>query len=239
MSKYAAATPEEKERYRRLRSEGYSQEAAANKLGRTGAWGYKVERQDRDRAALQEQELGPPPKTLKQLDGGVKDTLSDFNLFAEVFLARRPIPWRLDAANRVVEWLIDRSKDTYAVLNMPPRAGKTTLFTLDIPLWLVCGGGVVDPEVGRAVRILLGHRVEKISKQYVTLLRNILEFRRPFYCKDQKRDAELVLTEAFGRFRPRRVLGEYDLWRDNQFVVAQIGDRQIYNKEPTDRKSVV
>lgn len=227
------ATPQQIAKYRRLRGQGFSQEQAAKKVGLSGAWGYKHERLEKKQIEIARENEPPPPKALHQLDGGVKDTLHDFNLFAETFLARRPVPWRLDAANRVVGWIMDRSKDTYAVLNMPPRAGKTTLFTLDIPLWLLCGGGIGDPEIGRAIRILLGHRVEKISKQYVVLMRNILDMERPFYDKEQRRDAELSFVEAFGRFRPRRTLGEYDLWRDNQFVVAQIGERAVYNKEPS------
>lgn len=227
------ASEKQIEQYRRNRANGMSQERAAGMVGLSAAWGYLLERKDRDAVKKREATEGGMPKNWLELDGGVKDCLKDFNLFAETFLARRPVPWRLDAANRVVEWLTDKSEDTYAVLNMPPRAGKTTLFTLDIPLWLICGGGVCDPEVGRAIRILLGHRIEKESKKYVTLIRNILEFTRPFYCAEQKREAELVLAQAFGRFRPQKTLGEFDLWRDNEFVVAQIGSRSIYQKDRT------
>lgn len=227
------ATDEQVARYRAKRASGWSQEKAARYVGRSAAWGYKIERKDKETQLRREQTEGGEPLALHELDGGVKDCLNDFNLFAEVFLARRPVPWRLDAANRVVEWLTDKSKDTYAVVNCPPRAGKTTLFTMDIPLWLMAGGGVCDPEIGRAIRILLGHRTEKISKQYVTVLRNTLDLTTPFYCKETKRDAELVLAHAFGRFHPKKSFGEWDLWRDDRFAIAQIGDRRIYQKEPT------
>lgn len=228
-----AATLDEIAKFRNLRARRWSVPKAAKEIGRSEQWGYQQEAKERNAAEKREITEGGNPKTYAELDGGVKDCLKDFNLFAETFLARRPVPWRLDAANRVVGWLNDKSQDTYAVLNMPPRAGKTTLFTLDIPLWLICGGGIEDPEVGRAVRIMLGHRIEKESKKYVSLLRNIMEFATPFYCKEQKREAELVLAQAFGRFRPKKTLGEFDLWRDNEFVVAQIGDRSIYQKDRT------
>lgn len=229
----AAVSDKEIAEYRKRRTNGMSIERSAKAIGRSARWGYDQERKDRVAAAQREAHEGGEPKTWDDLDGGVRDCLKDFNLFAETFLARRPVPWRLDAANRVVEWLNDKSEDTYAVLNMPPRAGKTTLFTLDIPLWLICGGGVEDPAVGRAIRIMLGHRIEKESKKYVTFIRNVLDFTAPFYCSETKREAELVLAQAFGRFRPKKTLGEFDLWRDNEFVVAQIGGKSIFQKDRT------
>src|SRR5437899_1702613 len=48
----------------------------------------------------------PDPKALSDLDGGVRDTLKfdgGFSLFSETFLLRKPVPWREDAARRVVE----------------------------------------------------------------------------------------------------------------------------------------
>lgn len=194
---------------------------------------YNIKRRDREGRKRQEQLEGGEPKSLQQLDGGVKDCLTDFLLFRETFLARRPVAWAKDAAMRTVEWLTDYDEESYAVMNMPPGAGKTTLFTLDIPLWLLCGGGHGDPAVGRAIRIMLGSETKHVSIHYVTALRNMLERINPFWDKKQKRRAEMTLPEAFGRFRPKRSLGEYDLWKNDQFVVAQIGELEMYEKEPT------
>jgi hypothetical protein len=219
--------------FRKLRSHGWSIAAASVKLGYSEAWGYKIEREEREQQKRQAEVEGGMPKSLAELEGGVKDTLHDFLLFREVFLARRPVAWAHDAAMRTVEWLTDYDEETYAVMNMPPGAGKTTLFTLDIPLWLICGGGQGDPAVGRAIRIMLGSETKHVSKHYVTALRNMLERQRPFWDKRQKRSAELTLIHAFGRFKPKKTLGEYELWRDDQFTVAQVGELEMYEKEPT------
>lgn len=226
-------TDDARDKYRRLRAQGYSQGKAAKAVGYSEAWGYKLEREERDLQNRQAEAEGGMPKPLGELDGGVKDCLTDFLLFRETFLARRPVAWAADAAMRTVEWLTDRDEETFAVMNMPPGAGKTTLFTLDIPLWLMCGGGHGDPAIGRAIRIMLGSETKHVSKHYVTALRNMLERQRPFWDKVQKRGAEMTLIEAFGRFKPKKTLGEYELWRDDQFVVAQIGELEMYEKEPT------
>lgn len=204
---------------------------------RSERWGHTQERiwrnEQKQQENYQEEIKAPPAKSLDQLDGGIKDTLTDFLLFREVFLARRPLAWAQDAAMRTVEWLTDYDSKTFAVMNMPPGAGKTTLFTLDIPLWLICGGGHGDPAVGRAIRIMLGSETKHVSKHYVTALRNMLERQRPFWDKKRKVRAEMTLPDAFGRFRPLKSLGEFSLWRDDQFTVAQVGELEMYEKEPT------
>lgn len=230
------ATLEEKRRFWQRRGEGYSVENAAKFVKRSASWGWNLEAERKKQIEARtsyEAEHEPNPKSLEQLDGGVRDTLTDFLLFREVFLARRPVAWAKDAAMRTVEWLTDRDEETFAVMNMPPGAGKTTLFTLDIPLWLMCGGGVGDPAVGRAIRIMLGSETKHVSKHYVVALRNMLERLNPFWDKRQQRRAEMTLIQAFGRFKPKKVLGEYSLWRDDQFTVAQIGELEMYEKEPT------
>lgn len=218
--------------YWKLRDDGYSTGEAATMIGKTRQTGYNIEKRGRPVSMLNRKGSFPSPKTLDQLDGGVKDTLTDFSLFREVFLARRKVPWAQDAAERTVEWLTDRSEETYAVMNMPPGAGKTTLFTFDIPLWLICGGGVADPEWGRAIRIMLGSATKNVSQDYVTFMRNTLDRSRPFYDKKAKREAEMVLAAEFGRFRPKASQGEDSLWTKDAFFVAQIGDLDIYDKEP-------
>lgn len=174
------------------------------------------------------------PKSWDQLDGGVRDLLKPdgFNLFCETLLCRRPAAWRQDAALRVVEWLLDKSEKTFVDVNVFPGSGKSTLFTHDIPLWLICGGGAADPEWGRALRILLGHETKTVSVHYVLELRRLLVDEKPYYDKEQKRESELVLLDAFGRFKPNPNQGEPMMWAEDQFIVAQI-KRGLYNKEPT------
>lgn len=233
----APATADQVASYRRLRGKRWSIKKASEHVGLTPMWGHRQERKWREEEAAAEKykqdHEPPPPKALEELDGGVRDCLTDFLQFREVFLARRPVAWAKDAAMRTVEWLTNRDSETYSVLNMPPGVGKTTLFTLDIPLWLICGGGTGDPAEGRAIRIMLGSETKHVSKHYVTALRNMLERQNPYWDKRQKRKADMTLVDGFGRFRPSKQLGEYALWRDDQFTVAQIGDLEMYEKEPT------
>ena len=52
-------------------------------------------------------------------------------------------------------------------VNMFPGIGKTTLWAHDIPAWLITRGFVGDPAVGRALRMMWGSRVMKVSKHLV------------------------------------------------------------------------
>lgn len=226
------ATSDEIRKFRNfVDKQGLGIKEAARRVNKSESWGRKVNAASKQ-APKAESGL-PEPKTFAELDGGVKDTLKDFNLFREVFLCRRPVPWGKDAANRTVEMLLEKSETTYAVINVAPGSGKTTLFTHDIPAWLICGGGSEDPEVGRSLRLLLGHRQEEKAKEYVTALRRFFELRNPYWDRFQKRQAELVPALAFGRFKPLPVMGEDYPWRGSAITVAQIGQRELHAKEPT------
>ena len=225
------ATPEDKRKFHELVDAGWAVSRAAEKLGFSDKWGYEERKKLKKVRGFANEP--PEPKSYADLDGGVKDTLKDFNLFREVFLCRRKVPWAKDAAMRTADWLLDKTDDTFTVANCPPGSGKTTLFTKDLVAWLICGGGAEDPAYGRALRIMLGSNVNKVAIHYVTSIKLLLESPRPFYDKEQKLKAELSLVEAFGRFKPKATLGEYALWQQSQFIVAQIGDLDVYEKEPT------
>lgn len=231
-------TATELRRYRHYREvKKYSVGRAAKAIGRSEGWGYRQEQKERDYKAAQEERL-PAPKRFDELDGGVKDCLSDFSLFEESFFAYRPVPWRRDAAMRVAEMLLDPTPDKhYVVINTPPGAGKTSLFTFIIPVWLIVGGGSQNPELGRAIRILLGHAAKTTAEHYVQRIKRVLESPRSFsyFDKfDQKRHkADLGLIKEFGRFKPERALGEPSLWKGNEFTVVQLADIDLAEKEPT------
>lgn len=176
---------------------------------------------------------GKPPKTYDQLDSVAQHCLEDFAYFSEVVLARTVAPWRVHAAKRSIEFLLNRADRDYVVANMPPGVGKTTLWTLDIPLWLVAGGGSLDPGWGRALRFLLGHFSKAKASSYVDRMRRILTLRTPYYDKDSRRQAQHSMVDLFGRFMPDLMEGEEKIWRHDQFVVAQLADVDLYEKEPT------
>ena len=235
-----SATPAQIEKFRRLRAEGWSVKRAAThrSVGMSEAWGYKQAQKDKEIRAELKRNEPPEPKSLEQLDGGVKDLLHDFAAFDRAFFAMRPMGWATDAANQVVEMLTSGVPDYYYVdLNVPPGSGKTTLFTFRIPIWLLCGGGSGNPEFGRALRILLGSETAKVSVHYVMRVRRVFESMRAFsyYDKiDQSRHtAELSILKEFGRFKPKQALGEPTLWTKDQFTVAQLVDIDLSEKEPS------
>lgn len=110
---------------------------------------------------------------------------------------------------------------------------NTTAWTHDLIVWLIAGGGFLSPASGRALRIMIGSESKKVSVNCVRRIRNTLDLRRPFFDKENQRHAELVLSEAFGRFRPQASRGDDSLWRADQFLVAQMMDLDLYEKEPT------
>lgn len=126
--------------------------------------------------------------------------------------------------------LQDRTSRSYMVLNMPPGSGKSTLFTHDIPAWLIAGGGLCDPLRGRAVRIMLGSFGYRSATHYVERIRRLLEPPRPFYDKATQRRAELSLVQAFGRFKPRQ---QGIAWKADEFIVEQLEAIDLSEKEPT------
>lgn len=219
-------------KYRLRRAEGWSQEKAAKSVGRSAAWGYKLERADREREKRREQTEGGRPKTYESLSAKARRSLGDFNYFRKAFFARDDTPWANVAAEAAVGWLMDEDQRDLAVFSMPPGAGKTTIIH-DLCCWLIAGGGFKDPAKGRAIRIMLGSETKHVAKHLVVRLRQTLERPGFFYDKTKKTYAELSLLEEFGRFMPQKTLGEYSLWRDDQFVVAQVGDLGVYEKEPT------
>jgi hypothetical protein len=231
------ASDAQKREFWSLISNGIPPTRASQQVGMSPNWGWRQVKGVAPSKSLAErerlEEAQPEPKSWADLDGGVRDCLlfdGGFSLFSETFLLRRPTPWREDAARRVVEALEDRSRRTYIVANEPPGSGKSTLFTADIPCWLLVGGGFADPARGRALRAMLGSFGMTTATHYVRRLRQLLESPRPFYDKETQRKAELSLTQAFGRFKPRQAGIP---WRETEFIVEQFGDIDLTEKEPT------
>jgi hypothetical protein len=180
-------SPAQRRQFYALLASGLNPAEAARQCGLSRQTGWRLSRGVEGSRSMVEmdrrEEAMPDPKSWDALDGGVRDTLLDFNLFAEVFLLRRPLAWRRDAANRVVEALQDRTSRSYMVLSQPPGSGKSTLYTHDIPVWLLCGGGLRDPLRGRAKRIMLGSFGYRSATHYVQRIQRLLESPRPFYDK--------------------------------------------------------
>lgn len=151
---------------------------------------------------------------------------NDFPYFQRRYFGRVPLPWQEEAALKVVEWLLS-DEEEYAVINAPPGVGKTLLFTHDIPAWLIVRN--------RGIRILLGAVTGNLAGNYVARLRTTMELTKPMQAKPQELatgaafDAESTLASDFGRFKPL----ERDLWTRDAFVVAQMDNSRVTEKEPT------
>jgi hypothetical protein len=152
--------------------------------------------------------------------------LEDFGLFQRRYFGRIATPWQEEAAHRIVE-LIDTPDKEFAVVNAPPGSGKSTTFTLDIPAFVTCRN--------RAVRGLIGSKVEGSAQKYVLRLRRAFERTVPVQAESEDRDRGLAvdavatLADDFGRFKPEKS----DLWSAQGFVVEQPGGVMIDEKEPT------
>lgn len=231
-----AVTDAQRQHYISLRAQGFSIPAASRAAGFSRTTGYRIDNGlegVESFAAKEREDRLPDPKAFEDLSPLGQEMLRDFNLFAEKALCRRPSSWREKAAEEAVAHILDKSERSYLVANIFPGSGKSTLWCLDIPVWLVCGGGSLDPAYGRALRFMLGHETKGVSTHYTSEVRRTLDLRRPFYDKEQKRRAEVVLSLEFGRFKPDAREGEESLWRGDQFLVAQLGEFDLYDKEPT------
>lgn len=142
------------------------------------------------------------------------EALEDFDVFRKRYFGRHATPWQREAADNCLK-LLETPHKEFLVVNCPPGSGKSTCFTHDIPAWLICRN--------RALRSMIGSYTERQAVQYVGRLR------RSFTRKTPVPEADATLLKDFGGFRPLL----RDLWRVNEFIVAQHGETEISEKEPT------
>lgn len=223
-----------KVKYFRLRDRGYGRVEAARACGINRKTGYVWEMTlagqggrdyrnpsiaDRDLAADVEAAAGEADSDL------ARACLADFELFRRTVLGHVSAPWHVDAANRVVALLGTPDRE-YAVFNAPPGSGKTTLFAEDLVLWLIARN--------RRVRILIGSSTQNLAEKYVNRVRRHLDRKTPAKAKiddltaGRAVDATHTMAQLFGRFRT-----DNDVWTREKFVVAQVGDDTITDKEET------
>lgn len=223
-------SPADKAKYFKLINTGHDNATASRLVGidpKTGsAWlkGAKnasgVSNQERKRLAKLE---GPIPD--ERLSEEALKAKEDFGYFRRRYFGRIASPWQEDAAYKFEKLLWSPQKE-YVVLNCPPGAGKSTLLH-DIEAWMTVKN--------RAIRGLLGSSNQRMAISYCLRLRRTLERTRPVQgdplevAAGRELDAEATLVEDFGRFQP----DVQDLWRNEEFVVAQLGDIAIEEKEPT------
>jgi hypothetical protein len=168
----------------------------------------------------------PNPKLPSELAAEPLLALDDFEYWRWRYMGRRSRPWQVEAAHNTVQWM-DSDETNLIVVNLPPGAGKSTLFTCDIPLWQICRD--------RTIREFLGHRTVTEAQKYSRRMRRALERTRPLPpdpSQGRMGSAEGCLAQDYGRFQPKTG----DVWRADEWTVMAEFDGEesmIDDKEAT------
>ena len=214
------------------RNRGHSVAKAAVMAGIDKSSAYRFERRDPASSGVRvANERGyyvvggeMVPQTV---DADAQTALEDFAMFRLRYTGRRSTPWQERAAYDVLR-LLETDDREFAVINCPPGSGKSTLFTHDIPAWLIARD--------RTIRIQLGARTERQARMYVGRLKRTLERDAPLkqdpdlIAKGLVVDAQAAMAADFSPFQPE---GRSDLWRYEALVVRQTSGQALDDKEPT------
>ena len=219
-------------RYFEGRDAGLSIAAAARKARISESTAYRFERNDPtsgglEAAAILGVSMVAGNLVAQPLSAEATRALEDFAYFRRRYFGRVSTPWQERAAYEVLR-LVETPDREYIVMNEPPGTGKSTLFTHDIPCWLIARN--------RQIRIMIGSRTERQARMYVGRIRRSLERDAPLRAdadlvlSGKAHDAEACMQDDFGAFRPE---GRSDKWRNDELVVRQIDGVQLDDKEAT------
>lgn len=214
------------------RGAGHSVEQSAFKARLASSTVYRFERGDPSSGGLEVAAMlgiteinGVPVEA--PLDPEAKEALEDFALFRLRYFGRRSMPWQERAAFEVLRRLETRERE-FVVMNEPPGSGKSTLFTCDIPAWLIARD--------RTIRIQIGSRTERQARMYAGRIKRNLEREVPLrtdadsLARAISFDALACLADDYGPFKPD---GRSDLWRAEALTVRQLDGTGLDDKEPT------
>lgn len=219
-------------KYFDARNSGLSTERAAGKARMSASTAYRFERGDPSSTGLEAAAI----LGISMVDGNpvaqplceeARRSLEDFAFFRLRYFGRRSTPWQERAAYEVIR-AMETPERSYMVMNEPPGSGKSTLFTHDIPCWVIARN--------RSKRIMLASRTERQAKAYVGRIKRTLERELPMRAsvddleKGVAFDAEACLLEDFGVFKPE---GRSEKWSNEGFVVRQTDDTAVDDKEDT------
>lgn len=219
-------------KYFAARNSGFSVDASAVKARLSVSSAYRFERGDQASSGLvAAAELG-----VTTVGGALVDaplcpealkSLEDFAYFRLRYFGRRSTPWQERAAYEILRRLSSPDRE-YVVMNEPPGSGKSTLFTHDIPCWLIARD--------RTIRIQIGSRTERQGRMYVGRIKRSLERDVPMrtdadsLAKGLAFDAIACLQDDFGGFKPE---GRTDKWRAEELSVRQLNGIALDDKEAT------
>ena len=219
-------------KYFAARNDGLGVEPAARKARLSASSAYRFERGDPSSGGLEAAAaLGVSMVAGVLVDQPLsveaRRSLDDFAFFRLRYFGRKSTAWQERAAYEVLRRLESKDRE-FVVMNEPPGAGKSTLFTHDIPTWLI----VRD----RSIRIQIGSRTERQARMYAGRIKKSLERDVPMRADADSLeqgiafDAEACLQDDFGAFKPE---GRSDMWRAESLVVRQLDGIALDDKEPT------
>ncbi|MGA8330434.1 MAG: hypothetical protein WB777_14195 [Mycobacterium sp.] len=167
----------------------------------------------------------PGIKDNDHLRADAKRALADFAFFRLRYFGRKSKKWQVAAANQILA-LMETNKREFAVINAPPGSGKSTLFTHDIPCWLIARK--------RSIRIMVISASESRARQYTEQILTTLERTSPPPLEEEQEQRQAVRAQAcmqadFGRFKPENARR----WRAGSFKVAQAHNMAGTGKEST------
>jgi hypothetical protein len=219
-------------RYFAARNEGLGVEAACRRARVSKSVAYQFERNDPKSSGLEAAQIigvsiVAGNLVAQPLSPEASRALDDFAYFRRRYFGRESTPWQIRAAYQILEAIHSDDRE-YIVINVPPGSGKSTLFTCDIPTWLIARD--------RTIRVQIGSRTERQARMYVTRIKRALEREAPLradadsLAKGIAFDADACLLDDYGAFKPE---GRSDLWAANALVVRQQDQTMIDDKEPT------
>ncbi len=228
----ASISAERWQRYFDARNKGYSTAKAAMSAGIDKSSAYRFEKRDPSSSGIAvANQLGyyvvGDQMVPQAVDEDAQAALDDFALFRLRYTGRRSTPWQERAAYEVLRLLSTDDRE-YSVINCPPGSGKSTLFTHDIPAWLIARD--------RTIRIQLGARTERQARMYVGRLKRTLERDAPLkqdpdlIARGLVVDAQAAMAADYTPFQPE---GRSDLWRHDALVARQTSGQALDDKEPT------
>lgn len=220
------------ERYFHERNLGIGVDQSARKARIAPATAYRFERGDPTSQGLEAASILGVNTVAGMLVGQplspeARDALEDFAKFRLRYFGRRSTPWQERAAYDLLRAL-ETGEREYIVTNMPPGSGKSTLFTNDIPCWLIARD--------RTIRIQIGSRTERQARMYVGRIKKSLERDVPVRTDADSLaagiafDAVACLQDDYGSFKPE---GRSDMWRAEALVARQLDGVSLDDKEPT------
>jgi hypothetical protein len=222
--------PRKQQRYAKLRQEGWPRASACREVGVSESWAIKFDKGHWDNgdgyAEAKAEAALPLPRKFDDLCAEAKRGLEDFGFFRRYYLGHVSTPWQVETANRLVE-LRESPHKEFTVINTAPGGGKSTLVT-DIATWATCRD--------RSIRGLMGSRKGVNARRQVVRVKRNLERPKPYKAPTEEIerglavDAQAALAAHYGLFKP---VTHSDVWRAEEFVVAQLDDVPIEEKEPT------